>query len=66
MDTSLLRKGAKSPGKTTKKSMEITPLLWNPNEHVYCFTLVTNDTLVTTDTLDVLNDIFFCLLAEVL
>ena len=61
-DTPLLRTGARSPAITTKKCMEITPLLWTPaitelrtlhavpHEHLYCFTLV------TTDTLDVLNE----------
>ena len=62
-----IRTGAKSPGKTTKKRMEITPAITElrtlyavPNERFYCFTLV------TTDTLDALNDTFFCLSAEVL
>ena len=57
-DTPLLRTGAKSPTKATKKCMEITPAITElrtlhvvPNKHFYYFTLVTTDTLVTMNTL---------------
>ena len=70
-DTPLLWTGAKSPAKTTKKCIRITPAIADSRYYEIADTLCDPKRtfvlfyLVTTDTSDVLNEIFCSLSAEV-